>query len=193
MLYSVPYYFGMDGIQTLFPVRCSIGAALMRISGSVLDLVLFRVISNPLHADILVIVCIPCYGFRLGLFCNLTQKICGYLSSFAANISKSTILDWRTYYGLWWFLIIFFRSDFLVYALFRACSIPYTGGIKLCFLMASFFAGMGDFATNAPRVLSLASSPAPARACLTYRSNMRVSAEDTESSVLHVHAGYPNY
>ena len=42
-----------------------------------------------------------------------------------------------------------------------------------------------------PRV-GLASSPAPARACFTTRSTMRVSAEDTESSDLHVHAGYLN-
>ena len=79
MLYSVPYYFGMDGMQTLFPVRCSIGAALMRISCSVLDLVLFRVISNSLHADILVIVCFPCYGFSTGLILQLKAKNCGYL------------------------------------------------------------------------------------------------------------------
>ena len=144
MLYSVPCYFGMDGMQTLFPVRCSIGAALMRISCSVLDLVLFRVISNSLHADILVIVCFPCYGFRLGLFCNLKQKIVAIYDRLLPTFPIRQIIDWRTYYGLWWFMIIFFRSDFL--ALCSISSIQHSIYWRHSFMLASYFAGTGDSA-----------------------------------------------
>ena len=175
-------------MQTLFPVRCSIGAALMRISCSVLDLVLFRVISNSLHADILVIVCFPCYGFPLGLFCNLKQKIVAIYDRLLPTFPIRQIIDWRTYYGLWRFMIIFSLRflGFMLYfehTAFHILAAFIYAGVLLCW--------DGGFRLYMYPRVGLASSPVPARACSTTRSTMRVSSEDTESSDLHVHAGYP--
>ena len=176
-------------MQTLFPVRCSIGAALMRISCSVLDLVLFRVISNSLHADILVIVCFPCYGSRLGLFCNLKQKnlwlsmiVCCQHFQFddyrLADLLRSVVVyDYIFSLRFLGFMLYFEHTAFHILAAFIYA------GVLLCW--------DGGFRLYMYPRVGLASSPVPARACSTTRSTMRVSSEDTESSDLHVHAGYP--
>ena len=128
-------------------------------------------------------------GFRLGLFCNLKQKIVAIYDRLLPTFPIRQIIDWRTYYGLWWFMIIFFRSDFLGFML-------YFEHTAFHILAAFIYAGVllcwdGGFRLYMYPRVGLASSPVPARACSTTRSTMRVSSEDTESSDLHVHAGYP--
>jgi hypothetical protein len=81
-----------------------------------------------------------------GLLCDLKQKNCGYLSSSAANISNSTIQDWQTYYSLWWFMIILFRSNFLVFMPdLGHATFHILAASNLCFLRASYLAGDGGF------------------------------------------------
>ena len=112
----------------------------------------------------------------------------GYLWSFAANISNST--DYRLadllrsvavydyiFAQILGFMLYFEHTAFHILAAFIYAGVllRWGGGFRLYMY---------------PRV-GLASSPVPARACFTTRSTMRVSSEDTESSDLHVHAGYP--
>ena len=98
------------------------------------------------------------------------------------------IIDWRTYYGLWRFMIIFSLRflGFMLYfehTAFHILAAFIYAGVLLCW--------DGGFRLYMYPRVGLASSPVPARACSTTRSTMRVSSEDTESSDLHVHAGYP--
>ena len=109
--------------------------------------------------------------------------------SFIPNISNSMIFDWRTHYSLWWFYD--YTSSLKI-----LCCMPYSGMQHSIYWRHLIYAGVllcwgGGFRLYMYPRVGLASSPVPARACSTTRSTMRVSSEDTESSDLHVHAGYP--
>ena len=133
----------------------------------------------------------PVQGSFITIWQNLTQP--QQKEKFLVPSSPTFPIRWFSIGGLitvcGGFMITPLLSNFL-------CCMPYSGMQHSIYWRHLIYAGVllcwgGGFRLYMYPRVGLASSPVPARACSTTRSTMRVSSEDTESSDLHVHAGYP--